>query len=69
MGEFFLLGRSGTVVSFEFSAPTVMVSGSDLQLETCYGVVAIPYLISAKTVYSLNWQLLLWLQDPAPTVP
>ena len=54
MGELFLLDRLGTVVSFDFSVPTVMVSGSDLQLETCYGVVALPYLLSAKTVYSLN---------------
>ena len=59
MGELSLLGRLGTVVSFDFSIPTVMVSGSDLQLETWYGVVALPYLLSAKTIYPLNWQLLL----------
>ena len=59
MGEIFLLGRLGTIVSFEFSVPTFMVFGSDMQLETSYGVVALPYLLSAKTVYLLNWQLLL----------
>ena len=59
VGELFLLVRSGIIVSFDFSVPTVMVFVSDLQLETCYGVVALPYLLSAKTVYLLNWQLLL----------
>ena len=29
--------------------PKVIVFGSALQLETCYGVVALPYLLSAKT--------------------
>ena len=57
--ELCLLGRSGTIVSFDFSVQTVTVSGSALQLETCYGVVALPYLLSGKTVYPLNWQLLL----------
>ena len=60
MVELSLLGRSGTVVSFDFSIPTVTVSGSALQLETCYGVVALPYLfIFAKTIYPLKWQLFL----------
>ena len=59
VGKLSLLGRSGTIVSFDFSVPTVMVSGSDLQLETCYGVVASSYLLSTKTVCPLNWQLLL----------
>ena len=44
VGELSLLGRSGTVVFFDFSAPVVIVSGSALQLETCYGVVSLPYL-------------------------
>ena len=51
--ELSLLGRSGTVIFLDFSVPTVTVSGFALQLETCYGVVALPYLLSAK----LNWQL------------
>ena len=59
MGELSLLGRLGTVIFLDFSVLKVMVSSSALQLETCYGVVALPYLLSAKTVYPLNWQLLL----------
>ena len=42
--EISLLGRSGTVIFLDFSVPTVTVSGSALQLETCYGIVASPYL-------------------------
>ena len=60
MGELSLLGRSGTVVFFDFSAPIVTVFGSDLQLETCYDVVYLPYLLylrqnclSAKMAASL----------------
>ena len=58
--ELSLLSRSGTVVFLVFSVPTVTVSGSTLQPETCYGVVALPYLfIFAKTGYSPKWQLFL----------
>ena len=52
VGELSPLGRSGTVIFFDFSVPTITVSSSALQLETCYGVVALPYLfVFAKTVY------------------
>ena len=44
MGELSLLGRSGTAVFLDFSVPTVTVFGSALQLETWYGIVALPYL-------------------------
>ena len=44
MVELSLLGRLGTVVFLDFSIPTVTVSGSALQLETCYDIVALPYL-------------------------
>ena len=55
MGELSPLSRSGTVVFFDFSAPIVIVFGSALQLETCYGIVSLPYLfIFAKTVYLLK---------------
>ena len=59
VGQLSLLGRSGTVIFLDFSALKVTVSSSALQLETCYGIVALSYLLSAKTVYPLNWQLLL----------
>ena len=52
MGELFLLGRSGTVAFLDFSILKVMVSGSALQLETCYSVVALPCPLSAKTYLS-----------------
>ena len=55
MGELSILGRSGTVIFLDFSVPMVTVFGSDLQLETCYSVIALPYLLYAKTVYPLNW--------------
>ena len=42
--ELSLLSHSGTVVFLDFSVPTVTVFGSALQLETCYGVVSLPYL-------------------------
>ena len=44
MVELSLLGLSGTIVFLDFSVPIVTVFGSALQLETCYGVVALPYL-------------------------
>ena len=50
--ELSLLGRSGTVAFLDFSILKVMVSGSALQLEMCYGVVALSYLLSAKTYLS-----------------
>ena len=46
--ELSLLGRSGTVAFLDFSILKVMVSGSALQLEMCYGVVALSYLLFAK---------------------
>ena len=52
MGELSLLGRSGTVVFLEFSILKVMVFGSALQQEMCYGVVALYYLLSTKTYLS-----------------
>ena len=52
MGELSLLSRSGTISFLDFSILKVMVSGSALQLETCYGVVALSYLLSAKTYLS-----------------
>ena len=42
--ELSLLGCSGTVVFFDFSAPVVIVFSSDLQLKTCYDIVSLPYL-------------------------
>ena len=30
---------------FDFSVPIVTVFGSDLQLETCYGFLSLPYLL------------------------
>ena len=50
--ELSLLGHSGTVSFLDFSILKVMVSGSALQLETCYDVVAMSYLLSAKTYLS-----------------
>ena len=44
MGELSLLGCLGTVVFLDFSTLKVTVSSSALQLETCYGIVASPYL-------------------------
>ena len=52
MGELSLLGRLGTVAFLYFSILKVMVSGSALQLEMCYGIVALSYLLSAKTYLS-----------------
>ena len=52
MVELSSLGRSGIVAFFDFSIPKVLVSSSALQLETCYGVVALSYLLSAKTYLS-----------------
>ena len=40
--ELSLLGRSGIIAFLDFSILKVMVSGSVLQLETCYDVVALP---------------------------
>ena len=45
VGELSLLGRSGTVIFFDFSILIVIFSDSALQLETCYGVVSLPYLL------------------------
>ena len=59
MGELSLLGHSGTVSFLDFSILKVMVSGSALQLETCYGIIALSYLLSAKLISPLNYQLLL----------
>ena len=52
MAELSLLDRSGTVAFLDFSILKVMVFSSALQLETCYGVVALSYLLSAKTYLS-----------------
>ena len=45
VGELSPLGCWGTVLFFEFSVPIVTVSSSDLQLETCYGVLYLSYLL------------------------
>ena len=52
VGELSLLGRSGTVAFLDFSILKVMVSSSALQLEMCYGVVTLSYLLSTKTYLS-----------------
>ena len=51
VGEVSLLNRSGTVVFFDFFAFIVTVFGSDLQLETCYSVVSLPYLLYLRQNY------------------
>ena len=52
VGELSLLGHLGTVIFLDFSILKVMVSSSALQLETCYGVVALSYLLFAKSYLS-----------------
>ena len=60
MGELSLLDRSGTIVFLEFSIPTVTIFGYALQLETCYGIVDLPYLfIFARAIYPPKWKLFL----------
>ena len=60
VGELSPLSQLGTVVFFDFSVSIVTVFGSDLQLETWYDVLSLPYLLYlSKTIYPSKWKLLL----------
>ena len=48
VGELSRLGRSGTITFHDFSILKVVVSGSALQLEICYGVIALLLLSPLK---------------------